>query len=374
MSIRLTCSACHAAFLTTDDSVGRRVACPKCGAKQTTPKIVAMERSEAAEASVFVPAAEAPSRRRFRPVWLVLFLLASTLTVALVVAWPRIEAWWHPVPPDPIEVVASTFLRSLAEENSKLTHQVSILDMPPAIRSFRSVKHDPTHDRPLKGSFRPIAQLHEHLNKSFEYNSEIGRYQPRNLLGPAAETLDALHAAKAEQAETAKKIASGSPDDLFDAAESMASTFGKLAEGALAPKKLIPTYKQLVEDAKPPLPPTERELALDFGSNRETWDQLLKRPFPTLKADGPYILDRAEVTALVTDRLASSGDPPTRLDLQLMRFRLEGIDTGWKVISARREGEPEPVTVPTEKSPPSEPAQRSPGESLNPTQEGTRGA
>ncbi|AGA26674.1 zinc ribbon domain-containing protein [Singulisphaera acidiphila] len=363
MSIRLTCSACHAAFLAADDAGGQRVACPKCGAKQMTLKRGAVKRPEPAEASVFVPSADAPSRRRFRPAWLALFLLVSGLAVATVVAWPTIQAWWHPVPPDPIEVVASTFLRSLSDENPEVTRQVSIIDEPPAIRSFRNVRHDPTRDRPLKGSFRPIAQLHDRLNKSFEYNAEIGRYQPRDLLGPAAETLDALHTAKAEQAETAKKIASGSPDDLFAAAEAMASTFDKLAEGALAPKKLIPTYQQLVEDAKPPLPPSEKELALDFGSNRETWDHLLKRPFPTLKADGPYILDRAEVTAMVADRLASSGDPPTRLYLKLMRFRLEGIDTGWKVISARREGDPEPVAEPTEAAPPAEPVRRSPGES-----------
>ena len=38
----------------------------------------------------------------------------------------------------------------------------------------------------------------------------------------------------------------------------------------------------------------------------------------------------------MTDRLASLGDPPTKLRLELVRFRLEGIDTGWKVVSAKR--------------------------------------
>lgn len=363
MSIRLTCPACRATFLTAEGSLGQRVTCPKCGAKQATPKTVVLETSELAEASVFVPASEAPRRRRFRPVWLALFLGLATIAVAGVVFWPTIQAWWHPVPPDPVEVVASTFLRSLSEENRELTQQSSIVEEPPAIRSFRNVRHERASDRPVKGSFRPIAQLHQRLNKTFEYNAEIGRYQPRDLLGPAAKTLDALHAAKAEQAETAKKIASGSPDDLFDAAESMASTFGKLAEGALAPKKLIPTYQQLVEDSKPPLPSSAKELALDFGTNREVWDQLLKRPFPSLKADGPFILDRAEVTADVMDRLASSGDPPTRLYLKLMRFRLEGIDTGWKVISARREGDPAPVVEPEDPASSHETTPRSPGES-----------
>ena len=42
------------------------------------------------------------------------------------------------------------------------------------------------------------------------------------------------------------------------------------------------------------------------------------------------------MTATAPDRLASLGDPPSRLRLELVRFRLEGIDTGWKVVSARR--------------------------------------
>jgi hypothetical protein len=63
----------------------------------------------------------------------------------------------------------------------------------------------------------------------------------------------------------------------------------------------------------------------------------LKRPFRTLKSDGPFRLERAEVVARVRDPLASLGDPPTVLRLTLTRFRLEGIDTGWKVTAAKRE-------------------------------------
>ena len=108
-----------------------------------------------------------------------------------------------------------------------------------------------------------------------------------------------------------------------------------------------------MNDAKPALPPNAKELALDFAENREMWEALLKRQFVTLKADGPYILEQAEVTALVVDRLGSMGDPPRRLRLKLVRFRLEGIDTGWKVVSARRiqqgidEAEPGKSPAPT---------------------------
>ena len=63
-----------------------------------------------------------------------------------------------------------------------------------------------------------------------------------------------------------------------------------------------------------------------------------------------------EVTAMVNDRLASLGDPPSRLRLELVRFRLEGIDTGWKVVSARRilPGDVEPKAKAAEPSETSE--------------------
>ena len=158
-------------------------------------------------------------------------------------------------------------------------------------------------------------------------------------------------------------MASGNPDDLFDAAEGLGGAMAKLAEGVLAPKNIIPTYKQLVLDAKPPLPPDAAELALHFAAHREAWDAMLKRPFPTLKADGPFRFERALVTATVRDKLASLGDPPTALHLTLVRFRLEGIDTGWKVTSARRPSampEEPPDSVP--EPPAATPARRSPGE------------
>jgi hypothetical protein len=66
------------------------------------------------------------------------------------------------------------------------------------------------------------------------------------------------------------------------------------------------------------------------------WDALLKRPFQSLKADGPFIFERAEVSATATDLPASLGNPRRRLQLTLVRFRLEGIDTGWNVISVSR--------------------------------------
>jgi len=353
MSIRLKCSSCRAVFLTSDDNVGQLVDCPKCRAKQRVPSTALVVDSGESKSSVFVPSEQEESRprkRRLLSTMIALGLIAA-ISTAGIIAWPRIRAWLRPVPPDPIEIVASKFLNAIVAENAEDLSQTSIVAEPPAIRAVHQVQHEREKDRRLKGSFRPIAELHERIASKFEYDPTIGRFKSLNPLGPAAETLDALHDAKenGEAEEIAKKIESGNPEDLFDAAEKLGQTFTKLAEGALAPEKLLPTYKQLVLDSKPPLPPTELELALNFDKSKENWDRLLKRPFPTLKADGPYLLERAEVVAQVTDKLASSGEPRTELHLKLMRFRLEGIDTSWKVVSARRGNAPEPEEVPQQK-------------------------
>ena len=63
----------------------------------------------------------------------------------------------------------------------------------------------------------------------------------------------------------------------------------------------------------PRFPPSRKTWPRHVADNPKTWDALLKRPFHTLKADGPFIFDRADVDAEVTDQLASLGDPPTTL-------------------------------------------------------------
>lgn len=376
MSIRLKCEGCQTAFLTSDDAVGRPVECPKCGARQVAATAAAPPAQPAqgpnsraaagsvptitgdspqlSDASVFVPA-ERPRSRRWRWVALVVALLIVAMGTAGVIAWPAIQRWWHPVPTDPAEVAATKYLKALSDDDQEAIKRLGTVDEPPAIRSFRSVERDHARDEQLRGSFAPIASLHKEINQKYTAIPDSEHLQPKNALGSAADTLDAVEEAKQqmEQSGLYKKMASGDPDEIFDAAEGLGKAITKLAEGPLSSKKLLPTYKQLVERAKPPLSTPQKKLALEFGEHRETWDALLKRPYLTLKADGPFIMERAEVRALVIDRLGSLGDPPTTLRLQLVRFRLEGIDTGWKVVSARRDvpGEAEVPSGAPEKSP-----------------------
>jgi hypothetical protein len=306
--------------------------------------------------SVFVPARPGEERRPTRWKWYVLSFLALVAigAVGLMVAWPSL----HPRKLDVVERVAEGYLNALINEDQPATHRFGIVEEPPAIRSLQSFRRDRSQDRVLKGSFAPLGKLNSQIDADFNFDASIGRFTPKNAMGPAAETLDALHLAKeeAEKSGLYKKMESGNPEDLFDAAEQYGKVFTKLAEGVLAPKKILPTYLMLVESAKPPLPGEVRALAMEAAGSLATWDALLKRQFQTLKADGPFIFERARVNAMCLDRLASLGDPPSRIRLELVRFRLEGIDTGWRVVSARRvlPGEVEPQKP--QSSVPSEPA------------------
>jgi len=289
-----------------------------------------------AEPSVFVSSPEAvvASSRRWPWFGLGFLTVVAVAVIGVMVAWPRL----NPRRSDPVERVAENYLKALAANDAGAARRLATLDEPPAIRSVRNVRRDRARDRRVKGSFAPLAEFHSRIETEYVYDAGAGRFTPKNPLGAAAETMDALHAAKedAEKSGMYKKMQSGDPNDIFDAAEQFGKVFTKLAEGTLAPKRILPSYQMLVESAKPPLPEEAKALALEVAGSAKNWDALLKRPFQTLKADGPFIFERAEITATVTDRLASLGDPPTRLRLTLVRFQLEGIDTGWKVVAARR--------------------------------------
>lgn len=298
--------------------------------------------------SVFVPSAQAKERKSRRWQWTGLALVAA-LAVGAVIAmvyWPRLK----PKPKDAVETVAANYLDALVKQDEETIQRLGTVEEPPGIGSHRDVYHQKGRDRQIKGSFRTLAALHRKIDGEFDYDATAGRFTPRNALGLAGETLDALHAAKEEASKEGgmyDKMKSGDPDDLFDAAEQYGKVFENLSK-SLTPKRLLPTYKMLVESAKPPLSPEAKALAMAVADDPKQWQGLLKRPFWTLKPDGPFIYDEAEVTATARDKLASLGDPPTRLRLKLVRFRLEGIDTGWKVVVARRvvPGDDKPAPTP----------------------------
>lgn len=376
MSVRVRCTKCQSAFLASEPA-GSVVACPKCGAQlrlpagekpsPTLPRAVPVRDDDPDEAtSVFQPSPEARERKSSRrKLWAaVLGLLLVAGVSAFLVLWPRFQEKTN----DPVEGVAQAYLQALVDHDAESQKRLGVVEDPPAISGYFDASRDKSKSRTIRGPFAPIAALHRKIDGEFAYDASAGRFTPRNPLGAAGETLDALHEAKADARKSGvyEKMASGDPNDLFDAAEGLGKVFEQLAEGALAPKKILPTYEMLVEDAKPPLPAEPKKLALDVGESPPTWEALLKRPFFSLKADGPFIYDRAVVIARATDELGSPGDPPVPLRLTLVRFQLEGIDTTWRVVEARRmlpESAPTPEPIDHEPSP-SAPIPRSPGENL----------
>jgi DNA-directed RNA polymerase subunit RPC12/RpoP len=387
MSLRLRCRSCQAAFVTSKDQVGQSVECPKCGAPQVVPRPRPIEGSSTVEEPTLkrmkapTPSAPPPGRSSVfiksdkkkaekepanKALWAVMVLI-PVLVVGGFVAWPAIRDWLDPRPKTVVEGAAYDYLMALKKGDEAEVARLGVVEEPPAIRSFRDLKRDKPRDSQTKGEFKTIARLHRSIEKQFVYDPKIGRFTPKNPLGLAAKALDAGHEAKAkmEKDKTYEKMASGDPDEAMDAAIAFGGELAKFGD-ILNSKTVIPSYKMLVEGAKPPLVDPERALALDYARHRESWDGLLKRPFPTLKADGPFVFEKAEVTAQVQDKLGSSGDPPTTLRLKLVRFRLDAIDTQWKVVSARRvkpgmpdepedEEGPEPEVTP-------EPVKPSPGE------------
>ncbi len=333
---------------------GRRLSSSRSVRSSASPAVPVAD----AGPTVFVPSAQAPERRPRRwPLYGSIFLfVAAIVAVGIMVAWPKVNPQ-RPRSTDPVERVATDYLKAISTEDSPTIKKLGTVEEPPAIRSFRNATRNPAANQVFKGSFAPLGQLHARIDSEYSYDPSISRFKPKNAMGPAAETLDKLHEAKAEneKSDVYKKMQSGDPEEMMDAAIQYAkglTGLAQLADGVLAPKKLIPTYKMLIEDSKPPLPADVKALALEVANGTKDWDALLKRSFHTLKADGPFVFERAEVFANATDRLASSGDPPSRLKLTLVRFRLEGIDTGWKVTSIKRvlpgdeNKKPEPASPP----------------------------
>jgi hypothetical protein len=288
--------------------------------------------------SAFIPSKDAIERRSRRWQWIGLGLVAilAVGAVGVMVYWPRLK----PKPPrqrDAVEKVAGDYLDALIRQDDVAAGKLSTIEEPPGIGSVRSLGRQKPRDHTLKGSFAPLATFHTKVDSEFTYDKAAGRFTPKNALGLAGETLDKLHEMKEEAKKSGmyEKMQSGDPNDIFDSAEQLGKVFEDVSK-VLEPKRLVPTYKMLIESAKPPLPSDAKTLALAVAESPQQWSDLLKRPFWTLKPDGPFVYEQAEVIANVTERLASLGDPPTRLRLNLVRFRLEGIDTGWKVVSAKR--------------------------------------
>jgi len=251
MSQRVRCTKCQTTFLARGEEPGMANECPKCGAwhrlldshESQTPSHPPVAMNDPGEVgTVFVPSIES-RERTFRRRWMIALsslAILSTGGVAALVLRP----WYWPGTTDPVERVAESYLEALINGDVASQRALSTIDGPPAIRSYQKLLRKHASDHIVRGSFAPLAALHGRIDAQYNDDPTAGRFSPKNPLGPAGETLDALHEAR----ETLQrpgglfdKMASGKPDDLFDAAEGIAQVYANLAHGILATKKVLPT-------------------------------------------------------------------------------------------------------------------------------------
>ena len=251
--------------------------------------------------------------------------------VGVMVYWPRFK----PNPPrerDAVERIAGSYLDALTRQDDEAAKKLGTIEEPPAIRSVRGVVHQKVRDRRLKGSFAPLAVLHTRIDADFTYDTAAGRFTPKNALGIAGETLDLLHEAKdqAKKSGMYEKMQSGDPNDIFDAAEQ----YGKMFEGlskVLEPKRILPTYKMLIESAKPPLPEDAKALALEVAESPQTVECPAQASFLDAQAGWPVRLrggrgdgDRGRPPVLAGRPAVTPADEARPVPARRDRHRLEG--------------------------------------------------
>ena len=308
MSVRLKCRSCQTAFVIADDQAGGRVTCPKCGVQQVAPaRSLHVPKAEPAaappapEPSAFV-AADAPVRPgRLRKLGLGVLMLLAVAAVAVAVAWPSLKRWWHPIPPDPVEVAAGAYLQALAEGDYEAAHRLGTVDEPPAIRSFRDLHRQPEGNRAIKGSFAPLAGAARADRREVRVRSrDRPVHSPRS---PGTGGRDARRAPRRQgqgrEGRALQEDGQRQPGRPLRCRRGTGRGHGQAGRGRARSQEAHSDLQAACARCEAAAARDAAELALDFAAHRESWDALLKRPFPTLKADGPFRFEHAVVTATV---------------------------------------------------------------------------
>ena len=190
------------------------------------------------------------------------------------------SASWSPGPActprklDAVERVADAYLNALTGDEPEV--RIAVRDRRGAAGDSlgRQVsRRDRSRDRTDQGLVRAAGQVAQSGSKpSSTTTRRSAGSRPRTRWGrpPRRSTPCTRPRTTPRNRACTRRWQSGDPDDLFDAAEQYGKVFEKLAEGALAPKKILPTYKMLVESAKPPLPEDAKALALEVAGSMRT--------------------------------------------------------------------------------------------------------
>ncbi len=379
MDIRLKCS-CGAPFFVSEAMRGRAVACPKCKGKVRVPpqpvaasarravpaaatsasaapvKFVAADPSELKESP---PQSVAPAEPEPQTAWhshavakasdeprgagwkwllLLLILLVPVGIVGTLIALPYFEK------KDPREAVAERYLQAVRRDDWDTATRLSVLTTHPRLTGVERVGQPERESPAVRGKFQGLAAFHAETLKQYTYNSDRGRFAPKDELGLGLGVLSQLEQAKKKaeakvaenQADPARKRKSPE-DQMLDDALANYGAIGDLASnvgGLLSSQKLGPTYEDLLKQTKVPLTDAEQSLAAHYLRDPAKWDRLLGRSFLDLPDLGEFTLEEVELLASIRTEGQSHGEPGRPIKLRLVRFTMGSIDTGWRVWQA----------------------------------------
>ena len=285
MSLRVRCTRCRAAFLTADDQPGQTVECPKCGARHRLPeaaeaRATTVERSgrrpsppSRPRRSSFPPRKPGPLRPAAVGCWRSgpARWRSSLAGVAALDLWPRVKPRARL---DPVERVAEGYLQALIKGDLAAQQRLSTIEEPPAIRSYQGVHRDSSHNRTIKGSFAPLAPSTSGSspNSPTIRRSPGSRRSTRWVRPPRRSTPCTRPRRRPRNRGSTRRWPAAIPTTSSTPPRTSARSSPSSPKGLLAPKKILPTYKMLVDEAKPPIPRAEKELALAVADDPKTWD------------------------------------------------------------------------------------------------------
>ena len=367
MNLRLKCS-CGTRFTTSDELRGRMVRCPKCrktlrvpetvpaGAADSDLGAVAFVTEEPVESPPPIAAAtswqsrdEVPSkaagkeRRGGAWKW---FLLALVLLVpAGVVGYLIILPYFQPK--DPREVVARRYLDAVRRGDLNEAARLSVIvsEHPRNITGVEQVVLTAQNPRSVRGKFQGLRLFHDEIDQQYTYNSDRGRFEPKDELGLGLGVLGKLEEVKkkaadgaaAREADPARQKKSPEDRDIDDLLGTLGA-FSDLAGkggGLLSTPSLGPTYEDLIKKTKVQLSDAEKALAQHYSRDPAKWKRLLgDRSFLELPDLGEFDLQEVEIVATIRTEGQSLGEPGRPIKLRLVRFSMGSIDTGWRVWQA----------------------------------------
>lgn len=358
MSVAPSCLHCGLEFV---DDLAIEVNCPSCGTPRSDeprrPAMIVGKHDPDELAALIRGGRPAPRRGGAAGPLLAFVVFASIAAACYWTLRPAgVGAGRASRPDDPDGRTAFDFVQALIDNDQEaLARLGSTSVLPPRLAGLESLRAEPAGNLSRSGEFAPIAAFHEKLEADYRADPRADRYKairPPQLAAsdhPAAPAAPAAEPGRRLTEEELFEVMGG--DDPMAAEDAARALFDDqpvdpFEQAPGRPPAVEPTYAQLAEAAEPRLEGEARALALDYGIDRVTWDALIGRPFPKLRDAGPFELERREWIATVRRQTEAGPARSERLRLVVSRFRLGGLDSGWKVTSAALVGADGPGQAP----------------------------